>query len=150
MKKVDRVNYFGETSADSTEFAFQVDRFMRRLNARIHAQAPLFDEERIGPIGGMILMALAEAQPTPMQTIARMLGRDKAQLSRMFNNLERRGLVARAANAADQRSSLLSLTKKGEAFVERIKGVVGGVVGELVEPLTPAERDELLRLLSKT
>lgn len=150
MKKVDKVNYFESEASDSTEFAFEVDRFLRRMNARVHAQAPVFDEERIGPLGGMILMTLAEAQPAPMQRIATMLGRDKAQLSRILSNLERRGLVARSANARDQRSSLLSLTSPGEEFVTRIKGVVGAAVQELIEPLTPKERAELLRLLAKT
>ena len=149
MDKVDRVNYFDGQGGETTEFAFHVDRFMRRMNARVHAQAPLFDAERIGPIGGMILMALSEVQPAPMQRIATMMARDKAQLSRMFSNLERLDLVVRSANEADQRSSLLSLTDKGEAFVSRIKAVVGGAVHELIEPLSPEERAELLRLLAK-
>jgi len=150
MDQVDRVNYFDGPVDETTEFAFQVDRFMRRMNARVHAQAPLFDAERIGPIGGMILMALSEVQPAPMQRIVTMMGRDKAQLSRMFTNLERHDLVVRSANEADQRSSLLSLTEKGEEFVGRIKAVVGGAVHELIEPLSPKERTELLRLLAKT
>ncbi len=135
---------------DPLEFAFQVDRFMRRLNARVHAQAPEFDREKVGPIGGMILMTLAEVQPAPMQQIATMMGRDKAQLSRMFSSLERKGLVARSANADDQRSSLLSLTPEGDALVVAIKRAVGGAVGELLAPLEPKERVEMLRLLAKT
>lgn len=135
---------------NSLEMAFQVDRFMRRLNARVHAQAPIFDEDRIGPIGGMILMTLAEVQPAPMQQIVSMMGRDKAQLSRMFSNLERRDLVTRTANPNDQRSSLLSLTTKGEEFVVTIKGVVAGAIEELLDPLSIAERAEMLRLMTKT
>jgi len=78
------------------------------------------------------------------------MGRDKAQLSRMFSRLERDELISRSANAEDQRSSLLQLTPKGEAFVTKIKGVVGGAIEELVEPLEASESEELLRLLSKT
>jgi len=135
---------------DPLEFAFQIDRFMRRMNARIHAQAPTFDTDRIGPIGGMLLMTLSEVQPAPMQRIVELMGRDKAQLSRMFSRLERDELISRSANAEDQRSSLLQLTPKGEAFVTKIKGVVGGAIEELVEPLEASESEELLRLLSKT
>ena len=132
------------------ELAFQIDRLMRRLNASVHSQAPVFDTEKVGPIGGMVLMTLAEIQPAPMQQIATMMGRDKAQLSRMFSNLERRELVIRSENASDQRSSLLSLTPKGMAFVATIKNVVGGAVDDLLTPLEADERAELLRLLSKT
>ena len=135
---------------DPLEFAFQVDRFMRRLNARVHAQAPEFDREKVGPIGGMILMTLAEVQPAPMQRIATMMGRDKAQLSRMFSSLERKGLVTRSANSLDQRSSLLRLTPKGDQLVIAIKQAVGGAVSELLAPLDPEERVEMLRLLAKT
>lgn len=132
------------------ELAFQVDRFMRRLNARVHSQAPNFDSDRVGPIGGMILLTLAEVQPAPMAQIVTMMSRDKAQLSRMFSSLERRGLVSRSMNEADQRSSLLSLTTEGEDFVETIKQVVAGAISELLEPLTADERARLLKLLAKT
>lgn len=135
---------------DPLELAFQIDRFMRRMNARILSQAPIFDADRIGPIGGMILMTLSEVQPAPMQQIVELMGRDKAQISRMFANLERRELVVRSRSEIDQRSSLLSLTPKGEEFVVTIKEVVGDAVGKLIEPLNQPERDELLRLLSKT
>lgn len=130
--------------------ALQIDRLMRRLNARVHAQAPLFDTDKIGPIGGMVLMTLSEVQPAPMQRISELMGRDKAQLSRLFANLERRELVKRSVNDADQRSSLLSLTPKGEIFVHRIKEVVGGALEEILEPLSGSEKTELLRLLSRT
>lgn len=137
---------------DEPQFALalQIDRLMRRLNARVHAQAPLFDTEKIGPIGGMVLMTLSEVQPAPMQRIAELMGRDKAQLSRLFANLERRELVRRAINDADQRSSFLSLTPKGDVFVRRIKEVVSGALEEILEPLAETEKAELLRLLSQT
>lgn len=135
---------------DPLELAFQVDRFMRRLNARVHAKAPVFDKERVGPIGGMVLMTIAEVQPATMQQIAAMMGRDKAQMSRTIAMLERRKLVIRTANAADQRSTLLNLTQDGEDFVVSIKHVVGGVLSELLEPLSESERAEMRRLLGKT
>ena len=138
--------------AEDTQFelAFQIDRLMRRINARVHAQAPIFDSDRIGPIGGMVLMTLSEVQPAPMQQIATMMGRDKAQLSRLFKSLERRELVVRSANTDDQRSTLLRLTPKGESFVVTIKQVVGEAVEELLAPLSAGEREEMLRLLSLT
>lgn len=138
------------TEETQFELAFQIDRLMRRLNARVHEQAPIFDSDRIGPIGGMVLMTLSEVQPAPMQQITKMMGRDKAQLSRLFSNLERRELVFRSANSGDKRSTLLSLTPKGEAFVVAIKQVVGEAIDELLAPLSAGERAEMLRLLSLT
>lgn len=137
------------SSRDPMALALQIDRLMRRLNARIHVQAPEFDQHRVGPIGGMILLTLAEVQPAPIQLISRLMGRDKGQLSRLFSNLERRDLVSRTPDPDDQRSNLLRLTPMGEAFVESIKVVVDGAVQELLAPLTEDEKAEMLRLLEK-
>ena len=138
-----------EISEDPYELAFQVDRLMRRMNAGIEARAPDFDTERVGPIGGMTLLSIAEVQPVPMQTIAQMMGRDKGQLSRSISMMERRGLVSREPNEADQRSTLLRLTDKGEDLVGSIKAALDEVLGELLEPLETGERTELLRILKK-
>ncbi|MEM1052858.1 MAG: MarR family transcriptional regulator [Pseudomonadota bacterium] len=131
------------------ELALQIDRLMRRLNARIHVQAPQFDQHNIGPIGGMILLTLAEVQPASIQTISQLMGRDKGQLSRLFSNLERRDLVLRINNPADQRSHLLRLTPGGEEFVISVKQVLDGAVHELLAPLDEAEKAEMVRLLEK-
>lgn len=133
----------------SYELALQVDRFMRRMNAGVHARAPLFDTDRIGPIGGMILMTLAELEPAPMQQLADTMRRDKAQLSRTISMLERRDLVTRSPNPADQRSNLLSLTDKGTSFVEEIKRVLSEVIDDLLKPLDMVERKTMLGLLSR-
>lgn len=133
----------------SYELAFQVDRLMRRMNAGVQARVPIFDKERIGPIGGMILMTLSEIEPAPMQRLVETMNRDKAQLSRTISMLERRELVRRSPNEADQRSNLLTLTDKGSSFVEEIKGVLADVIGELLIPLDTTERAAMLSLLSR-
>lgn len=134
---------------DPFELAFEVDRLMRRMNAGIEARAPSFDTERIGPIGGMILLSISEVQPVAMQEIARMMARNKGQLSRTISVLERRGLVARSPNEQDQRSTLVTLTKQGEQMVGAIKTNLDEVLADLLTPLSPAERDQLLLLLKK-
>lgn len=131
------------------ELAFQVDRLMRRLNAGIEARAPEFDTERVGPIGGMILLTIAEVQPVPMQVVADIMARDKGQLSRTVSTLERRGLINREPNMADQRSSLLRLTSKGDTLVDAIKGALTEVLGNVLDPLTDDERTELLQMLKR-
>lgn len=131
------------------ELATQIDRLMRRLNAGVAARAPLFDPERIGPIGGMILLTIADLQPVPLQRIADAMARDKAQLSRMISNLERRGLITRAPCKQDKRSLLLSLTREGEAFVDTIKRTLTEVLGDILEPLGADEQSQLMALLVK-
>ncbi|MEO0872309.1 MAG: MarR family transcriptional regulator [Pseudomonadota bacterium] len=134
---------------DAYELATQIDRLMRRMNAGVAARAPLFDPERIGPIGGMILLTIADMQPVPLQRVADAMARDKAQLSRMISNLERRGLITRAPCEEDKRSLLLSLTDKGEAFVLEIKRTLSEVLGAILEPLDAHEQAQLMALLVK-
>ncbi len=136
--------------SDPYELAYQIDRLMRRMNAGLEARAPLFDTERIGPIGGMVLLTLAEIQPVPMQRIVEVMARDKAQISRTLAMLERRELVAKSANKEDARSSLLSLTDKGAGFVEHIKATLDTVLSGILEPLSAEEQTQLLALLAKT
>lgn len=135
--------------SDPFEMAYQVDRLMRRMNAGIEARAPLFDTERVGPIGGMVLLTIAEHQPLTMQAIAEAMARDKGQLSRTISMLERRELVIRRPNPADQRSALLELSDKGSDVVAVIKQTLNEVLGGILEPLSEAERVQLLSLLGK-
>ena len=136
--------------SDPYELAYQIDRLMRRMNAGLEARAPIFDTDRIGPIGGMVLLTLADIQPAPMQRIVEVMARDKAQISRTLAMLERRELIAKSANTEDARSSLLSLTDKGAGFVEQIKATLDTVLSEILEPLSAQEQTQLLALLAKT
>ena len=77
------------------------------------------------------------------------MARDKAQLSRMISNLERRGLITRAPCEEDKRSLLLSLTPEGEGFVETIKQTLTDVLGTILEPLDAQEQAQLMALLVK-
>ncbi|MEO0464721.1 MAG: winged helix DNA-binding protein [Pseudomonadota bacterium] len=133
--------------SDPIELAFQTDRLMRRVNAGISQRAPHFDPERIGPIGGMILLTIAEVQPVPLQAVADLMARDKAQLSRAISSLERRDYLRKVPNCQDQRSSLLSLTAKGEALVAEIKKELSRVLDDIFAPLTSEQRDQMLALL---
>ncbi|MEO0590625.1 MAG: MarR family transcriptional regulator [Pseudomonadota bacterium] len=134
---------------DAYELASQIDRLMRRMNAGVAARAPLFDPERIGPIGGMILLTIADLQPVPLQRVADAMARDKAQLSRVISHLERRGLIERAPCEDDKRSLLLSLTQEGDGFVETIKRTLTEVLGAILEPLDAQEQAQLMALLVK-
>ncbi|MEM7779721.1 MAG: MarR family transcriptional regulator [Pseudomonadota bacterium] len=138
-----------DTPKDPFEMAYQVDRLMRRMNAGIEARAPLFDTERVGPIGGMILLTIAEHQPLPMQQIAEIMARDKGQLSRTVSMLERRGMVMRTPNDRDQRSTLLRLTDKGDEVVAVIKRTLTEVLETILDPLSSSEQQQLQALLGK-
>ncbi|MEM1429259.1 MAG: MarR family transcriptional regulator [Pseudomonadota bacterium] len=134
---------------DRPEIAMLVDRFVRRLHADLHHRALDVDVENVGPFGGMILMALTELEPVPIHELAAHLARDKSQMTRAIQALERKGYVARMQSEADARVSLLSLTDKGHALVTDFAEVISGVVGRLMSPLSEAEREQFVGLLRR-
>ncbi|MEL6202662.1 MAG: MarR family transcriptional regulator [Pseudomonadota bacterium] len=122
---------------------------MRRLHAGVHEKAVVRDRERVGPFGGMVLMAVEEFQPVPMHVLVDHMRRDKSQMTRAVQQLENKGLIARAQSKEDGRAVLLSLTEKGIAVVHQLQGIVGEVVEEQLSPLDANERRQLLALMYK-
>jgi len=134
---------------DPHEIAYLVDRFMRRISANLHEKALAIDPERVGPFGGMILLTLAETEPTPISRLVTQMGRDKSQMTRAIKSLEDKGMIERRIAENDARVSILELTEKGRLLVGEIKGVLSVVVGELLTPVSAEERQALVEILRK-
>ncbi|MEM9334560.1 MAG: MarR family transcriptional regulator [Pseudomonadota bacterium] len=132
-----------------TTIAIQVDRFMRRIHGGLNARASEFDTENVGPGGGMILMTLADVEPAPVQLVARLMARDKSQMTRAIKSLEKKGLIARASEASDARVSLLRLTARGRKAVSRMQGALATVIGEILTPLNRKEKQQLEDFLTR-
>ena len=77
------------------------------------------------------------------------MARDKAQMTRLVQMLERKGFLARETSASDARVSLVSLTAKGEAFVTAIKSTIDEVLDEVLGKVSEDERVQLTAILGK-
>mmetsp|Transcript_22415 Transcript_22415/g.36089 ORF Transcript_22415/g.36089 Transcript_22415/m.36089 type:complete len:143 (+) Transcript_22415:5051-5479(+) len=137
------------STKSETDIAVLVDRLMRRMHAGAHIRAVDVDTDRVGPVGGMVLFTLAEIEPAPIQTLGRLVARDKSQMTRLANILEQKGLVQSTASEQDGRVRLISLTVKGQDLVDRLQAVVSDVVDTTLTKLTARERDVLHTLLAK-
>lgn len=135
--------------SDSYELAYQVDRLMRRIAAGTHAKAPDFDPERVGPLGGMVLLAIADAKQISIQALTQQMSRDKAQMTRLIQSLEQKALIYREVSCADARINLLALTPKGEALVVAIKRAVSEVLETILKPLTGAQKTQFVEILQR-
>lgn len=135
--------------SETLKLAQTVDRFVRRIHERLHARALDVDTYRIGPYGGMILMAVDELAPTPIQEVTLRTARDKSQITRKLQELERKGLIARKKDPEDARVSLIHLTHEGVALVKALQDVLGSVVDELLQPLALADRRRLIALMER-
>ncbi|MCI2416470.1 MarR family winged helix-turn-helix transcriptional regulator [Saccharopolyspora sp. K220] len=74
---------------------------------------------------------------------------DKATLASVLLRMEQRGLVQRSVDDADRRRRLLRLTDRGNAELRAVAPIADAVDVDLLDRLSPAERSELHRLLSK-
>ena len=63
--------------------------------------------------------------------------------------LESRGLVRRSADPHDRRATLVEVTEHGTAVLAEIRAARGTEAGRIFGRLSPADRAELARILSK-
>lgn len=96
------------------------------------------------------VLVLAEAYPGITQSeLAQCLNVDPPRMVNLVHNLEKLGLALRVRNKADRRSHGIFLTKRGESDLQTIKRRVREAEDAHLQPLTPEERDTLLRLLRR-
>ena len=126
-----------------------VDRFMRHIHADLGRKAPTFDKERVGPAGGMVLMALADKEPVAIHELVRFIARDKAQITRLLQTLGTKGLIEKSQSQTDGRVCVLRLTCKGRDTVAGLQLAVAESIDVLLDPLDAQERESLKVLLKK-
>lgn len=126
-----------------------VDRFMRSIHADLGRKAATFDKEKVGPAGGMVLMAIADHEPIAIHELVRLIARDKAQITRLLQSLGAKGLVEKSQSTVDGRVCVLQLTPKGRETVTQLSYAVAETIDGLLNPLNGQERDTLKELLKK-
>jgi len=96
-----------------------------------------------------LLAALAEFGPSSQASLGRRTRMDRSDVVAAVGELAAEGLVERAADPADRRRNVVTLTPRGTARLERLDQVLAAVQDELLAPLSGAERAELARLLAR-
>jgi DNA-binding MarR family transcriptional regulator len=101
----------------------------------------------LAPVHCGLLVALAEG-PHNLTELAERHAVSLPTMSSSISTLEERGWVRRARDAADRRVVFVELTPVGRVVLEKLTRSVTGQVGELLAPLSAAEREQLLVGLS--
>lgn len=94
-----------------------------------------------------ILMTIRFEGPQSQQAIGRKHRIDRTTMVKLTDELERRGLVVRAAHPSDRRCYALSLTPKGETLLEQGLTLVKQTQDKFLCPLTDVEWEQLRQLL---
>jgi DNA-binding MarR family transcriptional regulator len=95
------------------------------------------------------LMALAEHGPASQQSLGRGLLIDRTTMVGVVDDLERLGLVVRAADPEDRRAYRVELTGRGRTSLVRATGAVARAERSLLSGLSADEQGELRALLRR-
>ena len=114
------------------------------LSAR-EALAPL----GIEPRDYVTLLLLEEAGPLSQREICESLNLDANLMVAMVDHLEQKGLVRREARRGDRRAHAVTLAPEGAAVAARASQLLDEMEAALFGPLSPEEREQLVRLLTR-
>lgn len=135
--------------------ALELGRFLPyRLHVTAEQVSRLFSrtyERRFG-IGipeWRVLAQLGENPAMPTQAVIERTGMDPVKVSRAVTRLVDKGLAVRRTHPTDQRSQVLSLTRRGLSMYREIVPRALALEGRLAEALAPAERSALDGILTK-
>ena len=96
-----------------------------------------------------VLYELAHRERPTAGELGRDLGLDAGYLSRILRRFETRGWVGRAPSSTDRRQTLLRLAAAGRRAFEPLQQRSRSEAAELLEPLAPAQRQELLDAMAQ-
>lgn len=120
-------------------------RCTNSVNRDVHSH--FLGELTISQFG--ILEALFHLGPMPQKDLASKILKSPGNITTIINNLEKNGLVTRAANEKDRRFCTIELTAAGRAAIERIFPVHADSVLRRMSVLSEEELRYLGKLLFK-
>lgn len=129
-----------------SSIGYLLRRSGKLITARIEA---LFAKEDVSFVQWVILMNLRDGAYMTAADLCQYLCHDSGALTRVIDQMEKRGLIRRQRSTKDRRMVGLKLTKEGrkttESFLPRVIGLYNG----LLTDFTRKEADTLIRLLTR-
>ncbi|MGW6908188.1 MarR family winged helix-turn-helix transcriptional regulator [Streptomyces sp. NPDC054940] len=96
-----------------------------------------------------VLASLEEYGPGSQAELSRRSGIYRSDMVGVLNELAERDLVERAPDPGDRRRNIITISPQGRRRLRRLDKVLDDLHDELLAPLSPAERDQLVRLLTR-
>lgn len=119
---------------------------------RVHQLAVALYAEELGdinltPVQYSTLQTVCSSPGIDQKTLASTIGFDASTIAGVIDRLEARGLVVRNVTPTDRRVRLLTPTPKGIETLADVVPLMLKSQDRLLEPLSEAERTELMRLM---
>ena len=101
------------------------------------------------PVQYAALVAIQTHPGIDATRLSAVIAFDRSTLGSVIERLQAKGLIERAASAADKRVKLLTITKAGAALLRDIVPAVERAQLRMLQPLKAADRKTLMTLLSQ-
>ena len=95
-----------------------------------------------------VLLMIARASEVTAQQISELLRRDKAQITRLLNDLQQQGLVLRQADPHDGRRQLLLLSEQGQLLAARLTVKKRQIASIMLHGLSEQQQSQMSELLA--
>lgn len=133
---------------------YQLEDQIGYLLRRAHQRATAIFVERMAaaeltPTQWAVLFKLGEVGEISQNSLGRLVAMDFATLQGVVKRLTQRKLIVRTRDPHDGRRLVLRLTEDGEAIVAESIGIGHGISRETLGPLSPHERETLIKLLRR-
>lgn len=103
----------------------------------------------LSPLHYKVLQLIHAQDPATPQLIAQLTGRDKAQVTRLLQEMEKQGMIEKRPHPTDKRSICLALTPLACERVNQGEQLAALLDERLCSLLEPAEVEQLQQLLGK-
>ncbi|MFF2640626.1 MarR family winged helix-turn-helix transcriptional regulator [Streptomyces niveus] len=96
-----------------------------------------------------VLASLQDFGPASQAALSKRTGIYRSDMVGVLNELAQRQFVERAPDPDDQRRNVITISTAGRRQLRRLDKVLDALHDELLAPLDAAERDQLVRLLTR-
>ena len=102
------------------------------------------------PVQYAALVAVQEQPAIDQATLAGLIAYDRTTIGGVVDRLVEKGFIIRQTSARDRRAKVLTSSPEGKEIIEQAHAAAMRAQETLVTGLSPAETDELVRLLEKS
>ncbi len=96
-----------------------------------------------------VLYRLCEAEGITQRALAERTEKDPTNVTRILDQLERKGLVRREPNREDRRSFMLTATRQGRELAAELAPIERQIAGELVAGLEPEQLEAFRAVMAQ-
>ena len=125
---------------------YQIGLLSRLFDRRLQE---VLKEQGVAPGQFAPLVMLFEQDGLTQAELCRRINVEQPTMANTLERMERDGLIKRKADTEDKRRALVHLTPRAKDMREAVMENARAVAGRAVQRLSPADQDDMFRLLSR-